>query len=188
MSRAAGSERFDGTRPNLISSLNQFTYFPSFFLGTLLAPQNELAVLEFIHALVETMDKYFESVCELDVRRLGFCACVCMCSMTSEKHSQTSVQKYSSTIGCYSVPYPDNVQPRESAFYPRRDGSKRAHIRDEQTECAEGQARGRFVVRGVHSTRKCFCPRRDEKVPLFRAPNVHSPTNAPTYLITSLFL
>lgn len=30
--------------------------------------QNELALLEFIHSLVETMDKYFESVCELDVR------------------------------------------------------------------------------------------------------------------------
>ena len=31
------------------------------------ASQNELGVLEFIHALVETLDKYFESVCELDV-------------------------------------------------------------------------------------------------------------------------
>jgi AP-4 complex subunit sigma-1 len=30
--------------------------------------ENELAILEFIHSLVETMDKYFESVCELDVR------------------------------------------------------------------------------------------------------------------------
>ena len=29
--------------------------------------QNELGTLEFIHALVETMDKYFESVCELDI-------------------------------------------------------------------------------------------------------------------------
>ena len=29
--------------------------------------QNELAILEFIHALVETLDKYFESVCELDI-------------------------------------------------------------------------------------------------------------------------
>lgn len=28
---------------------------------------NELSLLEFIHSLVETMDKYFESVCELDV-------------------------------------------------------------------------------------------------------------------------
>ena len=28
---------------------------------------NELGILEFIHALVETMDKYFESVCELDI-------------------------------------------------------------------------------------------------------------------------
>lgn len=32
-----------------------------------MALQNELAILEFIHSLVETMDKYFESVCELDI-------------------------------------------------------------------------------------------------------------------------
>jgi AP-4 complex subunit sigma-1 len=29
--------------------------------------QNELGLLEFIHALVETLDKYFENVCELDI-------------------------------------------------------------------------------------------------------------------------
>lgn len=29
--------------------------------------ENELAYLEFIHNLVETLDKYFENVCELDV-------------------------------------------------------------------------------------------------------------------------
>ena len=29
--------------------------------------ENELALLEFIHSLVETMDKYFDSVCELDI-------------------------------------------------------------------------------------------------------------------------
>ncbi|EER08349.1 AP-4 complex subunit sigma-1, putative [Perkinsus marinus ATCC 50983] len=28
---------------------------------------NELAYLEFIHILVETLDKYFENVCELDI-------------------------------------------------------------------------------------------------------------------------
>ncbi|KAL3928540.1 MAG: hypothetical protein SGPRY_002344 [Prymnesium sp.] len=28
---------------------------------------NELAILEFIHALVETLDRYFENVCELDI-------------------------------------------------------------------------------------------------------------------------
>jgi AP-4 complex subunit sigma-1 len=28
---------------------------------------NELAYLEFIHTLVETLDKYFENVCELDI-------------------------------------------------------------------------------------------------------------------------
>ena len=27
-----------------------------------------MAYLEFIHNLVETMDKYFENVCELDVK------------------------------------------------------------------------------------------------------------------------
>mmetsp|Transcript_53242 Transcript_53242/g.65275 ORF Transcript_53242/g.65275 Transcript_53242/m.65275 type:complete len:148 (-) Transcript_53242:119-562(-) len=29
--------------------------------------ENELAILEFIHTLVETLDKYFENVCELDI-------------------------------------------------------------------------------------------------------------------------
>ena len=33
--------------------------------------QNELAILEFIHNLVETLDKYFENVCELDVSGTG---------------------------------------------------------------------------------------------------------------------
>lgn len=28
---------------------------------------NELAMLEFIHNMVETLDKYFENVCELDI-------------------------------------------------------------------------------------------------------------------------
>ena len=35
--------------------------------------ENELAILEFIHSLVETMDRYFESVCELDVSTLNEC-------------------------------------------------------------------------------------------------------------------
>ena len=30
---------------------------------------NELSMLEFIHNMVETLDKYFENVCELDVRK-----------------------------------------------------------------------------------------------------------------------
>lgn len=29
--------------------------------------ENELSYLEFIHTLVETLDKYFENVCELDI-------------------------------------------------------------------------------------------------------------------------
>mmetsp|Transcript_27199 Transcript_27199/g.83806 ORF Transcript_27199/g.83806 Transcript_27199/m.83806 type:complete len:152 (+) Transcript_27199:266-721(+) len=38
-----------------------------FIVGTEQDSENELGVLEFIHALVETLDKYFESVCELDI-------------------------------------------------------------------------------------------------------------------------
>ena len=29
--------------------------------------QNELAILEMIHCLVETLDRYFSNVCELDL-------------------------------------------------------------------------------------------------------------------------
>lgn len=46
--------------------------------------QNELAILEFIHCLVETLDRYFSNVCELDlmfnlemVRPRLCCAGVC---------------------------------------------------------------------------------------------------------------
>ncbi|CAM9494329.1 unnamed protein product [Heterosigma akashiwo] len=38
-----------------------------FIVGVGADEENELGVLEFIHALVETLDKYFESVCELDI-------------------------------------------------------------------------------------------------------------------------
>ena len=34
---------------------------------------NELSLLEFIHNMVETLDKYFENVCELDVSTKVFC-------------------------------------------------------------------------------------------------------------------
>lgn len=29
--------------------------------------QNELGIMEFIHCIVETMDRYFSNVCELDI-------------------------------------------------------------------------------------------------------------------------
>mmetsp|Transcript_33280 Transcript_33280/g.106237 ORF Transcript_33280/g.106237 Transcript_33280/m.106237 type:complete len:152 (-) Transcript_33280:577-1032(-) len=38
-----------------------------FIVGVESETENELGILEFIHALVETLDKYFESVCELDI-------------------------------------------------------------------------------------------------------------------------
>ncbi|CAD8092611.1 unnamed protein product [Paramecium sonneborni] len=38
-----------------------------FIIGMDLEEENEMAYLEFIHNLVETLDKYFENVCELDI-------------------------------------------------------------------------------------------------------------------------
>ncbi|KAG8457263.1 hypothetical protein KFE25_011937 [Diacronema lutheri] len=38
-----------------------------FIVGVEGDDENELAILEFIHALVETLDRYFENVCELDI-------------------------------------------------------------------------------------------------------------------------
>ena len=43
---------------------------------------NELSMLEFIHNIVETLDKYFENVCELDVSTLN-CFMACMMLMES---------------------------------------------------------------------------------------------------------
>lgn len=42
-------------------------YASLFFLVGIDKEENELAVLEFIHCLVETMDRWFGNVCELDI-------------------------------------------------------------------------------------------------------------------------
>ncbi|KAH7648250.1 clathrin assembly [Cryptosporidium bovis] len=38
-----------------------------FIMGLDVSEKNELAYLELIHFIVETLDKYFENVCELDI-------------------------------------------------------------------------------------------------------------------------
>ncbi|KAK9835013.1 hypothetical protein WJX81_004247 [Elliptochloris bilobata] len=42
-------------------------YASLFFLVGVDSEENELATLEFIHCLVETLDRYFSNVCELDL-------------------------------------------------------------------------------------------------------------------------
>ena len=42
-------------------------YASLFFIVGVDGPENELSILEFIHCLVETFDRYFVEVCELDV-------------------------------------------------------------------------------------------------------------------------
>lgn len=42
-------------------------YASLFFMVGVDENENELAILEFIHCLVETMDRWFGNVCELDI-------------------------------------------------------------------------------------------------------------------------
>eukprot|EP00762_Andalucia_godoyi_P002917 ANDGO_04081.mRNA.1 AP-4 complex subunit sigma len=42
-------------------------YAALFFIAGISHDENELGALEFIHAFVETLDRYFENVCELDL-------------------------------------------------------------------------------------------------------------------------
>mmetsp|Transcript_62441 Transcript_62441/g.167490 ORF Transcript_62441/g.167490 Transcript_62441/m.167490 type:complete len:102 (+) Transcript_62441:175-480(+) len=42
-------------------------YASLFFILGVDDEENEIGILEFIHCLVETMDRYFENVCELDI-------------------------------------------------------------------------------------------------------------------------
>ncbi|XP_065062708.1 uncharacterized protein LOC135689416 [Rhopilema esculentum] len=42
-------------------------YASLFFIMGIDNGENELGILEFMHNMVETMDKYFDSVCELDI-------------------------------------------------------------------------------------------------------------------------
>ncbi len=50
-----------------ISCLQAVTCFAPLLLSPCVVLQNELAILEFIHCLVETLDRYFSNVCELDL-------------------------------------------------------------------------------------------------------------------------
>lgn len=42
-------------------------YASLYFIVAVDNTENELSILEFIHTVVETFDRYFESVCELDI-------------------------------------------------------------------------------------------------------------------------
>ena len=50
-----------------IPCLQAVTCFAPLLLNSWVVLQNELAILEFIHCLVETLDRYFSNVCELDL-------------------------------------------------------------------------------------------------------------------------
>jgi hypothetical protein len=67
--------------------------------------QNELAILEFIHSFVETLDRYFENVCELDVsprrlRLLPGCSAVLLTTRFRRKLTVAPYADYEKLRGC----------------------------------------------------------------------------------------
>jgi Clathrin adaptor complex small chain len=111
--------------------------------------QNELAVLEFIHSLVETMDKYFESVCELDV--------------STVEQNPSDIQNYfwSSLYWTWLLIYmneafkcrfssadliSDNVPYWEGSLHSGWDGSQRGYRGEQQSQRAEA-----FSTHGYHN-------------------------------------
>ena len=67
--------------------------------------QNELAILEFIHSFVETLDRYFENVCELDVsprrlRLLPGCSAVLLTTRLRRKLNAAPYADYEKLRGC----------------------------------------------------------------------------------------
>ena len=67
--------------------------------------ENELAILEFIHTFVETLDRYFENVCELDVsprrlRLLPGCSAVLLTTRLRRKLTAAPYADYEKLRGC----------------------------------------------------------------------------------------
>ena len=125
-------------------------YASLFFIVGVDSTANELAILEFIHALVETLDKYFENVCELDVRlpRAPY-LCSRRPSLPSIVSSLASLS--SSPLAC-ACPV-DHVQHRAGALHPGRDGNERQDRRHKQDQRPQahpihGQGRRRTEVGG----------------------------------------
>ena len=54
-------------------------YATLYFVIVVDSSESELAVLDLIHVFVESLDKAFEQVCELDVRRVCVCLRPCAC-------------------------------------------------------------------------------------------------------------
>ena len=96
-----------------------------FIVGTKPTPdeeenqENELGMLEFIHTLVETMDRWAGSICELDI-------------MYSVSRSSTMELSTGTRIDIET--YPLLYSARTSPFPPRRNGYERSHRRHQQAK------------------------------------------------------
>jgi hypothetical protein len=96
-----------------------------FIVGTKPSPdeeenqENELGMLEFIHTLVETMDRWAGSICELDI-------------MYSVSRRSTMELPTGTRIDIET--YPLLYSARTSPFPPRRNGHERSHRRHQQAQ------------------------------------------------------
>jgi AP-4 complex subunit sigma-1 len=89
-------------------------YASLFFIVGVDDSENELGVLELIHQIVETLDAFFENVCELDVRTPPI---------------PTHLISTHSLILLL-----DHVQPRQGTYDTRRNGVERCHLRNQQKQ------------------------------------------------------
>jgi AP-4 complex subunit sigma-1 len=125
-------------------------YASLFFIVGVDAEENELAVLELIHNLVETLDKYFENVCELDVRLnnnhtgTGRLPPLLLVPRTALPRALwpggpelTPIVLLARIVClCFARHRPrflrtDHVQSRACSFHPRRNDDERQDRRDE---------------------------------------------------------
>ena len=113
-----------------------------FIVGVEVDEENELGILEFIHALVETLDKYFENVCELDImfnlEKAHFILDE-MCVHWAPGAGAAAACAPSGGLRASSGRAPILSLPRSAnlpSFLPSaaslRQGNKRLHLRDEQ--------------------------------------------------------
>ena len=90
-------------------------YASLFFVVGAVGEENELGMLEFIHAVVETLDKHFENVCELDIMmHLDKVYCILeemvMCGNVVEMNKPTVIAEACKSIDVVSADFQSEMK------------------------------------------------------------------------------
>ena len=90
-------------------------YASLFFVVGAVGEENELGMLEFIHAVVETLDKHFGNVCELDIMmHLDKVYCILeemvMCGNVVEMNKPTVIAEACKSIDVVSADFQSEMK------------------------------------------------------------------------------